>query len=93
MLLPRVYCKSGVHRAPTVALSLVGALMLYSPTVTLADVFPMSLVGNAASSAYRTPRNWQPEALRLQAFLMSGHPFRIDCRQLIASTCHEVVVS
>ena len=78
LLLPRVSCSSGVHRAPTVALSVVGALMLHSPTVKVADVFLMSLVGQSAMElaikGRRAARNWRPEARRLQTFLLSGHP-------------------
>lgn len=70
-ILPRVYCGSGVHRAPTVALSAVGALILHCPTAKVVDAFPMSLVG-VSESLYRMARNWRPEAFRLQNFLLSG---------------------
>ena len=61
---------SGVHRAPTVALAIVGALLLKVGTVTKADIFPMSLAGEPAVTLSRQARQWRLEALRLQDFLV-----------------------
>lgn len=75
LFLLRISCGSGVIRAPTVALSVVGTLMLHSPTVTVADAFLMSLAAESSLSVHSTAKKWRPEALRCQRFLLSGHPF------------------
>ena len=43
--MPRLTSEYGVHRAPTVGLAVVGALLTKHSKVVTADLFPMSIVG------------------------------------------------
>ena len=52
----RLYCSSSLHRAPTVALTVMGML---DPQLKIVDIFPMSLVRFG----------WQSEAQRLESFV------------------------
>jgi hypothetical protein len=82
LLLPRLLSERGVCRAPTVGLTVVGALLQECGNV---DLFPMSL-SREASWKGECPQKllWQGEAFRLQAFLRSRRP---------ACMCHQTPVA
>ena len=70
--LPRVHCASGRHRSPTVALLLAG-LLEYELHIASVDVFPVTLAQlSQPSGSRRKQTEWDDEAARLAAFLMSG---------------------
>jgi hypothetical protein len=66
-LLLRIRCASGVHRAPTVALTVAG-LLRYERMVADVDVFPLSL---AWGNSRQEPAQWSDEVARLNKFLTS----------------------
>lgn len=67
MALPRLYCESGVHRALTVGLTVVGAL-IRNHEVTFADLFPILLRTDASRL---TPATWAYDGIRLDRFMRS----------------------
>lgn len=73
IVLPRLHSEHGFHRAPTVGLAVVGALLVESSHTV--DLFPMSLVREKSWNG-EVPKQplWQAEAFRLQYFMQSGRP-------------------
>jgi len=67
LMLPRLGCKSGVHRAPTVGLTVAG-LLSYENFVQSPELFPISL---AAGGPRSSPACWANEIDRLNTFFTS----------------------
>ena len=67
----RLCSEHGVCRGPTVGLTVVASLLLKCETAISVDLFPMSL---QKGMMWEEGSNlvWQPEAQRLQSFLLSG---------------------
>ena len=71
--MPRLNSEYEIHRAPTVGLAVVGALLTKHSKVVTADLFPMTIVGEQVwATDIMVNLEWQGEARRMQRFLMSG---------------------
>ena len=93
LLMPRLSVGYGVHRAPTVGLVVVAALLSKNSQVHIADLFPMSMFGEQVwSQEVPVKPKWQAEAERIQRFFWLGAQFALTVKRLFEG-CQLKVVS